>query len=88
MALMKARAKADTFSLNLSYNVKAKIYHHLLLCLPYAMPYCIQRCGVGAWLPSCQYLKGGYQYIKAGYEKERDCFFSWVWCDRTRGNGF
>lgn len=46
VALVKAQAKADTFSPNFHGNVRAKIYH-LLLCLPYAVPCCRHRLAAG-----------------------------------------
>ena len=33
-------------------------------------------------------LKVAFQYLKGGYKKEGDRFFSRVCCDRTRGSGF
>ena len=33
-------------------------------------------------------LAVAFQYLKGVYEKEGDRLFSWICCDRTRGNGF
>mgnify|MGYP001864713952 CR=1 FL=1 len=32
-------------------------------------------------------LRVAFQYLKGGYEKEGDCLFIKVCCDRTRGSG-
>jgi len=32
-------------------------------------------------------LRVAFKYLKGGYEKEGDCLFIKVCCDRTRGSG-